>query len=262
MTIRYIALGLEKTLQENGVCQDGYESNKPICIIERNARFISNYTSKAVRKLKLETDGTFKMISVALNLHEETSKIVSIDCLKQKVIVSMDELKAYKQTTDLVERYEYYLSWLEKGYRLAANFKNIQVNALLSMHQQFRMGGYKNEWLFKKKPIHEYGIYIYLKCYFTTFDFRLELEVYDLKSKEFLTQGVVLQTSPYEVCYERDFKQISIADGKLLILDFLEHPCYSFDLKMLSKGMFNVEYLNNSNVHFEEFRKEIAQLTW
>ena len=259
MKIRYITLHFEHPLY-SGFPDEGFNDK-----FNWNARFVSNYLSKAVRKLNLETDGTYKMISVNPNANRSYSKMCYVDyVLASDIYITSEEKERYKQMKSLTERYEFYLSLLERGYMQAATFKEgVPVESLLSLHQQFRDGGYKNEWLFKRKPVRDFGIYIYLKCYFTSFDFRLELEVYGLKTKEFVTKGVVIQTPPDEVCYDYKFKEIALKNDKLVILDFLGHPRYEMDLHELSVGNFNVKYLNDDDIRDIELdRQKIQSITW
>lgn len=258
MRIRYISLHIRYPLYS------GFPNENFNCTFNKNARFISNYLSKAVRKLNLETDGTYKMISVNPNAKKSYSKMDSEFVLCSEIHVSSEEMEQYKQMDILTDRYDFYLSLLERGYLLAAKFKEgVPVEALLSLHQKFRDDGYKNEWLFKKKLLRDFGIYIYLNCCFTTFDFRLELEAYDLKTKALVTKGIVLQTPPDEVCYDYKFKQITIEQDKLVILDFLSHPRFEVNLRDLSKGIFNVKYLNQKDVeNTHKDYDEIQSITW
>jgi hypothetical protein len=259
MKIRYISLHIEHPLYS------GFPDEAFNLKFNKNARFICNYLSKAVRKLNLETDGTYKMISVHPHAIQNSSKMYYVDyALSNAIYVSSKEMERYTQMINLTERYEFYLSLLERGYMQAVTFKKeVPVEALLSLHQQFRDGGYKNEWLFKKKQIRDFGIYIYLNCYFTSFDFRLELEAYSLKTKELVSKGVVMQTPPNEVCFDYKFKQITLEDNKLVILDFLGHPRYEMDLHKLSKGNFNVKYLDINDIKdIEPDQKKIQSITW
>lgn len=148
----------------------------------------------------------------------------------------------YVTLSDGVERYEQYLSLLEEGYRASGCLNEEPIGQLLQLHQPFRENGYRNEWLFKKKPVREFGIYLYFKCYFTSFEFRLELEVYDLKQTRLITKGVVMRIGPDEIFYDKDFRSISIDKGELTVLNFLSHPSFSFDLSRLAAGEFHVRY--------------------
>lgn len=259
MKIRYISLCIEHPLY-SGFSDEAFNLK-----FNKNARFICNYLSKAVRKLNMETDGTYKMISVHPHVIQNSSKMYYSDyALSNTIYVSSKEMEQYTQMVNLTERYEFYLSLLERGYIQAATFKEeVPVDTLLSLHQQFRDGEYKNEWLFKKKQIRDFGIYIYLNCYFTSFEFRLELEAYSLKTKELVTKGVVIRTPPNEVCYDHKFKQITLQDDKLVILDFLEHPRYEMDLHKLSDGIFNVKYLDDKDIKdVERDQQKIQSITW
>lgn len=259
MKIRYISLCIEHPLYS------GFPDEAFNLKFNKNARFICNYLSKTVRKLNMETDGTYKMISVHPHAIQNSSKMYYSDYVFSNAIyLSSKEMEQYTQMVNLTERYEFYLSLLERGYIQAATFKEeVSVDALLSLHQQFRDGGYKNEWLFKKKQIRDFGIYIYLNCYFTSFDFRLELEAYSLKTKELVTKGIVIRTPPNEVCYDYKFKQIALEDDKLVILDFLGHPRYEMDLHKLSDGIFNVKYLNDKDIKDIELdQQKIQSITW
>ena len=255
MRLRYIALYTDSGSKYNSTLASDF------CY---NIRFICNYLSKAVRKKNayIELDEV-NMISVMLSQKEcsvrtsvvDKARIVTLNC-------SEEELRRIISLPNETERYEYYLSFLEEGYRLSGLFNDEQLGLLLSLHQQFRENGYRNEWLFKKKPIRDFGIYIYFKCYFTTYDFRLELEVFDLKQTKLLTKGVVMRTAPDEIFYDKDFKKIVINNNYLTVLDFLGYPFCTFDLIRLSAGDFHVYYseLEKWNEWAERFRKTINRL--
>ena len=72
-----------------------------------------------------------------------------------------------------------------------------------------------------------------------------------------------MQTPPNEVCFDYKFKQITLEDNKLVILDFLGHPRYEMDLHKLSNGNFNVKYLDINDIKdIEPDQKEIQSITW
>ena len=144
--------------------------------------------------------------------------------------------------TSLIDRYEWYLSLLERGYRLAADTADtgIPFDTLKGIHDSFRNEGYKNEWLFKKIIVKEYGLTIYLKCYFTTFDFRLTLEAYNINQTILITTGVILRTLPDEVCFDKDFRKVEVRNNLLIIKDFLDLDTFVIRLDLLADGIFNL----------------------
>ena len=229
-----------------------------------NVRFICNYITKEVRKLNLSGDGTYKTISVRLRNTPSSCKLTYgtdfLDVLSISLYISEQDQITYNHTTDLTERYEFCLKLLERGYVFASQFKDIPVKALLDLHDNFRENNYRNEWLWKKKLIRNYGIYVFFKCYFTTFDFRLELEVYDKKQSMLLTKGIVLHTGPDELFYYKEFRTLEIREDKLIIKDFLDKDNFEFDLNQLSKGIFNVKYVfYKASV---DYIKQIERITW
>lgn len=247
--------------------------NAPDLIIDTykfdfNARFICNYLSKEVRKLDIAGDGTYKMISVRIQNTPSDCRLTYgtdyPDVLSVSLYVSEQEQQRYNNTTNLEDRFEFYLKLLEEGYVFASGFRYVPIEPLLKLHDKFRENNYKNEWLWKKKLIRDFGIYLYFKCYLTTFDFRLELEVYDTKQTFLLTKGIVLQTGPDEIFYDKRFRKIEIVDGKLIIKDFLDKDKFVFDLYLLSKRVFNVEERASEIVYFPpvDHVELIERITW
>ena len=160
--------------------------------------------------------------------------------LQIRLVVLPDEVESYLKMTDLTAKYEYYLSLLERGYQQANIFRPIPIKELLEIHQQFRKQGYKNEWLFKKVRIAPYNMILYFKCYFTISEFRLELEAYDIKTKNLMSTGIIKKTFPDELCFAKSFKKIIIENNMLTILDFLSKPAFEINLDKIRQGIFNV----------------------
>lgn len=235
MKLRYVALNIDHPIYS------GFTDEQFIFEFNKNTEFIRNYISKAIRKYHYETDGTFNMLLVNLCTGDGGCKILKVfSTLDIRLVVLPDEVEKYLKMTDPVAKYEYYLSLLERGYRQAKTFKPLPINELLEIHQQFREQGYKNEWLFKKVRITPFNMVLYFKCYFTTSEFRLELEAYDIKTKALISSGIIKETSPHELCFEKSFKKIMIDNNKLTILDFISKPAFEIDLDKIRQGIFNV----------------------
>jgi len=232
MNLRYIALYMDA---ESGY-KDPFRDN-----FNLNARFLSNYMSVQIRKLKLETDGTFNMISVKPSTkNEHLCKIVGEKALNASVLFNKD---AYEQMND-EEKYEYYLQLLEEGYKICAHNKKIPIEQLFKLHQDFRNNGYKNEWLHKNKKFQKHGIEVTLNCYFTTSDFKLKMSVYNIKSKTELVSGTVMRTLPDEVCFAHFFKDVIIESNELIITEFQNRPKFKFLLSDILNRKFSFEITN------------------
>ena len=214
-----------------------------------SSRFISNYLSIQIRKLKVETDGTFNMIGVSPSLDiKHICRIVGEKALQTRTFFNKE---AYKQMNEL-EKYEYYLQLLEEGYRICAQYKKIPLEQLLKLHQDFRDNGYKNEWLHKKKRFKEQGIDVTLDCFFTSFDFHLVMTATDIKSKRELVSGTVIRTLPNEVCFDSLFKDLMIEDNELIITEFQDRPKFKFLLTDIFNGKFSFK-LTDVGLKYEPY---------
>lgn len=239
MDLRYIALHIN---YDSGFV-DPFRDN-----FNLHSRFISNYLSVQVRKLKFKTDNTFRMICVTPSIKSlyQYQKIVNnvLD-----VHIPFDKEK-YDQLKE-IEKYEYYLHLLEEGYNICSKHKNIPLSGLLSLHKQFRDGGYKNEWLHKKKRFKELNLEVILYCYFTSKDFRLKITINNLKTKEELISGFVIRTLPDEVCFQPLFKDVVIIDNILGITDSHDYPRFTFKLEDIYSNKFRFEINYDSGLVYK-----------
>lgn len=225
-----------------------------------NIEFMVDYLSANIKKLNIQTHN-FDLLAIEpisiqkgfIDIHEYLKNLVV------HTPVSNDEMLSIENIKNLKDRCEKVLAILERGYKIANEYYDIQIDKLLELHQQFRDGGYKHEWIFKKKPIKEYGIYVFFKCYFTTSDFKLEIEVYDIKKIQLRAKGIVLRTGPSRNCFGKEFnKGIEIDNGKMYLLDFLSKRAFEFDLEQLSKGNFNVIQLSE----VRDYTETIERINW
>ncbi len=233
MNLRYISLfmGYESGLDEEF-------SNR----FDYNTRFISNYLSLQVRKLKFQTDGTFKMLSVSpVTDPAQPCRIVGDDALQVKVQFNSTLYGQLRQN----ERPEYYLQLLEQGYQIAAQYKKIPFEELLKIHQDFREKEYKNEWLHVRKRFKEQDIEVLLNGLFTSFDFRLVMTVIDLKTKSVILSGTVIRTKPDELHYAPLLGNLKLNGDSLVINEKYDRPKFVFSLTDILAGRFSFEVLDN-----------------
>ena len=235
--------------------------------LQANERFICNWLSKAVRKLHIETSPQIKALAFT---HSPIETSISIDfsegIVHCNLLLSATDQERLQQMSILEDRYEFFLSYLERGYKAVSERIILPIDQLLDLHDQFRLNRYRNEWLFKKKMIREYGMYVFLKCCFTTFDFHLELEAYDLKKTHLIAKGVVFRSFPDEMCYEKDFRSIIVDGPYLKILNFLGNVEMVVDLEALAQGRVAVDYIDGQFLNWpernESTRKAIERITW
>lgn len=193
-----------------------------------HTRFISNYLSKQIRKYKFATDGTFNMISVSPKPDAVSEcKIVPDAALTADVIFNRERYEQIKGTPNC----EYYLELLEDGFKKAKKFKEIPLDTLLNLINDFRNNDYKNEWEHKKKRFKKQDVEVTLNCFFTTLDFSLIATINKISTKETLCSRVVIRTEPDEIYFAKMFKDILIDKGNILITDASDSPRILINLK-------------------------------
>lgn len=232
MTIRYISLHIDFDS-----CINESISSK----FNLQSRFICNFLSTNIKKLKFQTDGTFNMISITpSNDIKYLCRIVGEKSLQARV--SFDE-EAF-QTMNELETFEYYLKLLEEGYKICNSFKDIPLEYLLKLHQDFRNMNYRNEWLFKKKKFKAQKIEIILICDFTSVDFQLRVKVNNIENNENLIEGVLIRTLPHEVYFDKLFKDVVIKDDDIIITEYSNRPKFIFRIQDIYNRKFKFETLD------------------
>jgi len=248
MIIRYISL-----LIEHGTIPEEERTRFHI-----NVNFTINYLSRAIRRKRIATDNSYNFIGVRLCREKKADKASNLF----KSIIVYEQLtdadwNDYLHSKSVEQRTEFILKWLETGYYRAAQIKSIPVDTLLSVHEEFRKNDYRNEWLFKKKTIIEFGISVYLKCYLTFFDFRLELEAINKQSGTLVCKGTLFQSPPLEEWYNHLLHEIRITESILEILDSSGFANITVDISRLASGEFNYQYHDN-----ERYKGEVWNKGW
>jgi hypothetical protein len=232
MNLWYISIGLSRESFDTLYC---YEFTK-------HTRFISNYLSRRVRTIRFKTDGTYRMISVELDPEGSSScERIYGDVLKIGLHFEQEVYEQIRGSSDC----EFYLKKLDEGFRVASQFKTIPLRECLGFLQDFRDCGYVNDWLHKKRRFKDHDVEVFLNCYFTTLDFKLVATITRLSTKEELCSGVVLQTEPDELCFDKEFKDILIDGRNIVITDFLDRPNILINLDRATEKTLTFEKLSN-----------------
>jgi hypothetical protein len=206
MYLRYINIWLNP--------ETGFDDNYRYQFTLRT-RFISNFLSVAIRKIKFATDGTFNMISIAPNPQNQVGfRIRGLDSLSVSIPFEKDRYDKIRGS----DNFNYYLELFREGFEKASEFKKIPLEALLNIIKEFEANGCKNEWLHKKKRFKEHDIEVILTCEFTTNYFQLIATINQISIKKQLVKGVIMKTEPDEIFYDKMFKDVLI-DKNIIITD-------------------------------------------
>lgn len=232
MILKYIYIGCDDSLP------------KDFCnIFDYNTRFISNWMSKNVRKLKILTNGSFNHINVLISKNESQCKKIIPDILEITTKWSSQRIKDYLGLKDERSRIDLYLDLLKDGLIRASEYDNFNVGEILVLIDRFKQNGCKNEWQLKSMYIKEWNIRFKITCHFSTYDFKLFMSLYD-KSKKQIAQKEVFRIYPDEIYFADVIRKIIVENDKLFINDFLDKHFMSFDLNLLKDGIIEEKLLN------------------
>lgn len=234
MNLRYIYLGCDYSFSEE------FED-----IFSYNTRFISNWMSQNVRKLKIPTDGTFNHINVVISTNEDSCKRCAPSIFEITIHWTEQDIKEYQALRDENKRIQLYLDLLRKGLVRVADYYDIHIDELLSLINVFQQNGCKNEWLLRSMFIKEWNVRLKFTCHFSTSDFRLKLTLYD-KKKNPIAERVVFRIYPDEVFFSSELRKVIVEDNKLYINDFLDKHFMSFDLNLLKDGIIEGKLLDDN----------------
>ena len=230
-----------------------------------NTWILCSYLSRHVRKLHLPSDGEYNMLSCCITRGENFLEMSpSCKYLQSGVHVSDEEIQSYLSMRDERDRFEFYFSLLERGYRYAAQSHDIPVDEFLKLHQQFRDGGYKNECLFKKKMIRDYGIKVLLEHVITQYAYHLRLTVTDLKGK-YINSGYIYTTYPDDIIFNKNVRHLLVTDKTLMITDFIDKPQFECQLSDLAAGIIRSVCLDENTRKYipnDDNKEEFAKLRW
>lgn len=225
-----------------------------------NVRFINNYLSKAIRKENVEDFG-FRMISINLSSKIETvqQKFLEVDKALSVVLpFNSVEQEKYLRISDEFARYDFYLQKIETAYIHICKTYRLPIETFINILYRFRVDGYSNKWLWKKKLLRDRDLYVFFNCSFTSFDFTLSIDAYNAKRTVLKISDVLLRTYPNELCFDKDFRHLVINADEFTITNFLDKPLLSVCIDDLQKGVVQVNNYGNDLLH--KYDNEIKEL--
>ncbi|MFV8355478.1 hypothetical protein ACNQGB_04760 [Flavobacterium sp. XS1P32] len=259
MNLYYVHLGLDYETYINTNNELRFE-------FQKQTEFIDDYFSKAIRKYKFKTDGTFNMIAISLTEFTiKPSSLVPSKVLDVELPFDKSRYDRIKGTKDC----GYYIELLEQGFTKASEFKSIPLESLLNIIEEFKRDGYKNEWLHKKKKFKEQDLEIKLTCEFNAICFQVIATINQISTKKELTKGVIIRTETGVSIHQGTYKDILIDDLNVIITDSSNEPRILINIEDVLNNRFNYkfaeyissdDYSDEENKYFKETREEVNKL--
>lgn len=223
--------------------------------------FISHYITKEIRRYKIETDGTFNSICIMLGKCD----MVETDFLKSlNVHISSFDKRQY-ETSNNSDDYSYYIELFRLGFQEAAKHKNIPLELLNKILDDFIAGDYRNEWIISRYAFKDLGLRLILEGNLTTNAFEVKAYFYSISQKRLLCSGMIARTPPNHLYFKGEFKNIRIENENIVFTDKYNCDIFIIRLDEVEKGIFNIEFINpfNSKTEWEDYNhQEILRRTF
>lgn len=239
MNLYYILLGLDY--------QDYIESNNELRYeFQQHTNFISDYFSKAIRKHRYKTDGSYNMIGILPTEFEiKPTKLQGFgDVIGVNLPFDRNRYEKIKGTEDC----SYYLELLEQGFKKASEFNDVPLEILLNMIKEFKINDCKNEWLHKKKRFKEDDLEVILTCEFTTNYFQLVATVNQISTKKELVSGVLIRTEVGVSIHEGMYKDVLIKNDEILITDKSDSPRIRINKEKVFEGVLDYVVMGDKEI--------------
>jgi len=237
MNLSYIHLGLDYEQYNKADNDLRYE-------FQKHTNFIDDFFSKAIRKHRFKTDGSFNMISVAPTEFEiSEAEVIPIDTLSVNLPFSRERYIQIKGTQDC----GYYLELLEDGFKKASEEKKVPLDALLSIIEDFKRADCRNEWTHKKKRFREEDLAVVLNCEFTTNYFQLSISISQLSTGKELVNGAILKTETGVSIHQGMYKDIVLGED-IVITDSRDMPRVIIDKKKVFRNKLKFRILGDKEI--------------
>ncbi len=200
-----------------------------------HTNYIDNYLSKAIRKYKYETDGTYNGILVLVGPNKVDSRIIN-NIINICVPFDKERYEQIKGTDNCSYYLELFRTAFDKGYP----GKDIPKDILNAIVDEFEQNGCNNSWLFKRKRIKEHDLKAEFVFKFTTNDISLNATFSKISTKEVYCSGNILRTKPNKF-YIEDLKDIVVEDNEIQILGFRYKECIILKIEDIKRGFLDVD---------------------
>lgn len=195
------------------------------------ARSTCNFVSRILRAFRFETSNFWRVLLVGHRESKQACGVLGGDVLA--VGVKFDQVRYETLVGEQV--YEFFLEMLTEGFSIARASHDVPYNELMEAVDRFRDGGYRNEWVHKKRLFRgRDGLRGTLLCSMDLERFVLTLRLE--RKGVLLYESDILETKPDEICFGHQFKDLAIEGEKLIVTSRVSKPLLQLDLSALASA--------------------------
>lgn len=176
-------------------------------------RYVCNFLERRLRELKYQADGFSKICVQGRHQPLETCPIVSEHAALPTVLFD----QAKYESLSSGDEHEFFLAMIAEGLGRCAQEHEIPLAELTAALDEFRRGGYRNEWTHLSKLLRPVGLHASLLCSLDPERFRLILKL-DKKDATVFEQQI-LETKPDELIFAHRFKEVVVDGDSIVVKD-------------------------------------------
>lgn len=183
-------------------------------------RCLCNFIQRRVRKARIKTEGFSKLNVRGCQHPQDDCPLVPESAVR--IEIYFDRHRYDKAAGDDLQ--EFFIAMLEEGWAKCAKFHKLPLKLLRDPIQDFRAGGYKNEWVHKSKRLGKHGLRGTLHCELTMKEFVLTLTV--SKRDKIVFEKPIFREMPDELCFHYHFKDLKVRDDTLIVTTWFDTEEY------------------------------------
>jgi len=191
------------------------------------SRYLCNFVRRRIVPLKFKTEG-FR--SVAIQGCHEPTEGCSIEGENVAVATVAFDRQHYDSLAP-AECHEFFIAMLVEGLEKCARHRRIPLSEMKSAIDEFRSGGYRNEWTFKKRTFRSTGLQAWLNCSLDMEKFVLTLRLE--RNGTAVYDAPILETKPDEIIFAHRYKDVVLEGQNVVVKNKFGKPAFSLELRSL-----------------------------
>ena len=191
---------------------------------DTESRWLCNYLERKIQSPRFATENFRRFIVCGMEGPLPDCHLVDTGVLTVFVPFFLKEYRSLSKS----EIPEYYIGLLEAGFAKCNKQYPLPMDRLREGIEEFRAGGYVNQWTWKKKVVKELGIKVAFDCEMTIDRFTMQLNVY--RQNELVLTDPVFEFPPDEIIFGSRMKRLEIDGSEVRILKTSGNPSYHIDL--------------------------------
>jgi hypothetical protein len=175
-------------------------------------RYIGNFLRRRVKQLRYRTENFRRVLFQGRTIGYDAPGRIQGDAA---LVVPIPFDQPRYDFIGPGEKHEFFLGMYIQGIEKAHRDFPIPYDVLMQGIEDFRKGGYKNEWVHSRQLIKPLGLHASLLCVMDTDEFRLTL----LLERKGATvyKDTIFTTMPDEIMFGYKFKDVILVGDKLVV---------------------------------------------